>query len=199
MDGFEVHKLKVLEGQLQPFRNYKVGEILEGSIKSWSGDKCAFRPKQAEEVENMGLQVWSNGNFQNYCENSRAYVLEGKIGQGVVAKINGIWQRAEILRVDSPVDLYVEGKETLERKLVLMTQVKKLTQEIAMIKLATIKCKLKGCSVKEEDREKFRVWRSSVIGEVTVEIVEVEKEAYKINLFQKGILQNIIVTMELGY
>ena len=171
--------------------------MIEGTVIRWNGEAFAFRPKQAGEVEDLGLKVWANGDFQSYCENSRAYVLEGEVGQSCVAKINGKWQRAEILRIDSPVDIYVEGKETLERKVLLMINVKKLTQELSMICLATIKCKMLGVKVEEQQREKFIKWRSSVLGPTKIQVVEKTSDVYKVHLFKNEIMLNLIATMEI--
>ncbi len=86
----------------------------------------------------MGVETWANGDFQSYCENSRKFVVNGRVGQKVIAKISGKWQRSEIIQIISPVDYIVESKETLEKKQLLVHEIKVLSLELSMIRLSSV-------------------------------------------------------------
>jgi hypothetical protein len=106
-----------------------------------NGDKFAFKVDEAAFIEKVVVETWAKGDFQSYCENARAFVVNGPVGQKVIAKISGKWQRSEIIQKFSPVDFIVESKVTFEKQQLLVHEIKDLSLELSMIRLSTIKCK----------------------------------------------------------
>jgi hypothetical protein len=84
--------------------NSEVGQTLNGEVLNWNGDEFAFKVDEAAFIEKVEVETWANGDFQSYCENSGAFVVNGRVGQKVIAKISGKWQRSEIIQIITPVD-----------------------------------------------------------------------------------------------
>ena len=135
---------------------------LEGELINWNGNKFEF--KFSAYVEELGVKTWANGDFQSYCKNSRAFIVNGAEDQMVIVKIKGIWHRGKIIQILSPVDFVVESKETLERAQCTVSEVKVLSLELSKIKLSTIKCQMNKIVIQEERRELFKSWRSRILG-----------------------------------
>ena len=129
----------------------------------------------------------------------RAFVDYGCIGQHVVAKIKGIWHRSEIIKIISPVDYIVESKETLAKEQLVVTDIKILSFELSMIRIASIKWKLNKIIVDINKRNKFIEWRSSVYGPLKLKIIKIEEEIYHVELYYNNILLNLIALKQLSF
>jgi|694.fasta_scaffold41344_3 hypothetical protein len=194
INGRLVTQIKPLEGKLIYF-NYEVGQTLNGEVLNWNGDKFAFKVDEAAFIEKVGVETWANGDFQSYCENSRAFVVNGRVGQKVIAKLSGKWQRSEIIQIISPVDYIVESKETLEKQQLIVHEIKVLSLELSMIRLSTIKCKLDKITIEIDKRDTFKEWRSSIIGRMSITIKKFENEIYHVELYRNITLMNLVALM----
>jgi hypothetical protein len=47
-----------------------------------------FKVDEAAFIEKVGVETWANGDFQSYCENARAFVVDGRVGQKVIANLS---------------------------------------------------------------------------------------------------------------
>ena len=116
-----------------------------------------------------------------------------------MAKIKGIWHRSEIIKIIAPVDYIVESKETLAKEQLVVTDIKILSLELSMIRIASIKCNLNNIIVDIDKRNKFKGWRSSVYGPLKLKIIKIEEEIYHVELYYNNILLNLIALKQLSF